>query len=122
MVTTSRGPARKGAAMARSVRLDGERLETRSVPAGTPPVPPAVTAAVAAGVLTVSGDAARDHVEVFAFQGQLVVRNRGDVVGTFNPAAVTAINIQTGGGNDVVRVGGTVTQPVTVDGGTGNDK
>src|SRR5258708_2382649 len=114
MVTTSRGPARKGDAMARSVHLTVERLEKRTVPA-LPAHPPA-------GGLTVTGDGARDHVDVFVYQGQLVVRDRGQVVGSFNPAAVASINIQTDGGNDVVHVGGTVTQPVTIDGGAGNDK
>src|SRR4051794_31015188 len=100
--------------MARPVRLNVERLETRTVPA--------VSAALAAGVLTVTGDAARDHVDVFIFNGELVVRDRGDVVGTFNPAAVTSINVATGGGNDVVHVADSLTLPVTIDGGPGNDK
>src|SRR5437763_286877 len=100
--------------MARSVRLNVERLETRTVPA--------VTASLAAGTLTVTGDAARDHIDVFINQGQLVVRDHGQVVGNFNPAAVTAINVQADGGNDVVHIGDTVTQPVTINGGAGNDK
>src|SRR4051794_3483472 len=105
MIATSRGPARKGDAMVRPVRLNVERLETRAVPA--------VTANLAAGTLTVVGDAARDHVDVFINQGQLVVRDHGRVVGSFAAGAVTTMNIQTDGGNDVIHVGDTVTQPVT---------
>jgi uncharacterized protein GlcG (DUF336 family) len=100
--------------MGRPVRLNLERLETRAVPA--------VTASLAAGVLTVTGDAGRNHIEVFVNQGQLVVRDRDQVVGTFNPAAVTAINVQSGDGNDLVRIADSVTQPTNIIGGNGQDK
>src|SRR5437763_922570 len=113
MVTITAVPARKGEAMARPVRLHVERLETRAVPA--------VTANLAAGVLTVTGDAGRDRIDVLLDQGQLVVRDHGRNVAGFAPAAVASITITTGGGDDVVRVASTVTQPVTIDGGAGND-
>jgi uncharacterized protein GlcG (DUF336 family) len=100
--------------MARPVRLHVERLETRAVPA--------VTATFAAGTVTVTGDAGRDHVEVLLDQGRLVVRDHGHTVGSFDPAGVAAINIQTDGGNDVIHVADNLPIPVTIDGGAGNDK
>lgn len=99
--------------MARPVRLNVERLEIRSVPA--------VTATLAAGVLTVTGDAGRDRIDVRNDDSLLVVLDHGRPVGSFSSAAVATITINSGAGEDFVRIHPGVTQAVTFDGGTEND-
>ena len=96
-------------------RLEIETLEPRCVPA--------VTAALAGGVLAIVGDAARDHIRVSldGINNQLVVRDFVDEVARFDSAAVASIAVNAGGGDDVVKIDPQVTQPATIDGGDGRD-
>jgi uncharacterized protein GlcG (DUF336 family) len=99
--------------MSRPIRLRVEALETRAVPDAT--------AGLVANVLTVTGTAGSDRIDVVLDAGQLVVRDHGREIGRFANTAVSSINIATGDGNDIVRVASDVLQPTTIDGGAGND-
>jgi uncharacterized protein GlcG (DUF336 family) len=93
--------------------LRGERLEPRDVPA---------SATLAAGALTVTGDPTADRIRVYLDGASLVVIDRTAELGRFASASVTSININAGDGNDTVIIDCPVTQPVTIDGGPGDDR
>jgi uncharacterized protein GlcG (DUF336 family) len=97
----------------RRAPLGCETLELRTVPA---------TAALAAGTLTVTGTGGDDRIRIVREGGNLRVLDGTQEVGVFASAAVTAIAVSAGGGNDTVVVGNEVTQPVTLAGGAGMDK
>src|SRR5262245_53851568 len=92
-----------------------EELEPRNLSA--------VTAMLAGGALTVTGDADRDSIRVSldAPANQIVVRNFLTEVGRFAAPAVTSLSIDAGPGDDVVRVDREVTQPALIQGGDGDD-
>jgi uncharacterized protein GlcG (DUF336 family) len=83
---------------------------------------PAVTASVAAGVLTVNGDDADNWIDVYTDGADLAVTSRGEIVGRFTSAGVTSIALNGNGGDDILRVEPDVTQPATIDGGSGRNK
>ncbi len=100
--TPSRGP------------LHCERLEARDVPAST--------ATLAGGVLTVTGTAGADRLHITEVAGTIAVDDGSTHVGDFAAAAVTALVVDAGAGNDAVTVGPTVAAPATLRGGDGNDR
>ncbi|HKB02443.1 MAG TPA: hypothetical protein VKD90_09490, partial [Gemmataceae bacterium] len=79
------------------------------------------TAVLAGGMLTVTGTPEADHVLIRIEAGSLVVRDDSGVLGSFAPARVTNLVVQTGAGNDLVKVSSEVTVPATLDGGTGKN-
>jgi uncharacterized protein GlcG (DUF336 family) len=93
--------------------LRGERLEPRDVPA---------SATLAAGTLTVTGDPTADRIRVYLDGPTLVVLDGTAVLGRFASASVTDITVDAGAGNDTVIIDPAVTQPVSIDGGPGDDK
>lgn len=99
----------------RSARPALEALEGRNLPA--------VTTSLAAGVLTIQGDAARDNVlvQLDTATNQLVVRYFAAEVARFDSAAVTTIAINGAGGDDALRVDNNVLQTTIINGGDGND-
>src|SRR5262245_10798520 len=90
-----------------------EPLEDRATPA---------PATLAAGTLTVTGTAADDRIRVVLEGDELRVLEGTNELGRFASAAVTTITIDGAAGNDTVIVGDSVTQPVNVSGGAGDDK
>jgi hypothetical protein len=97
-----------------------EPLETRRLLAADP----GGTAAVNAGVLEVTGTRKADeiHVDLNATSGQIDVSINGAATGSFNPADLTGgIHVNSGGGNDTVAIGSTVTLATVIRGGKGND-
>ncbi|MDB5311701.1 MAG: hypothetical protein JWO38_5903 [Gemmataceae bacterium] len=108
-------PARRqGPATLRPVGLTCEQLELREMPA--------VTSALAGGILTVTDPASGDRIRIYADGADLVVLDGTAVAGRFASAAVTAITVTATGGNDTVIVAGAVTQPVSLTGGGANNK
>jgi uncharacterized protein GlcG (DUF336 family) len=97
----------------RRAPLGCEPLEARTVPA---------TAALAAGTLIVTGTGGDDRIRIVREGENLRVVDGTQEVGTFASAAVTAIAVNTGAGDDTVVVGNEVAQPVTLNGGAGADK
>lgn len=99
----------------RTPALTLERLEDRSLLA--------VTADLAAGVLTVTGDADRNNLNV-ALDNQnndLVVRSFAQEIARFDSALVTTILVVGGAGQDVLTVDSDVTQLTTLIGQEDND-
>lgn len=94
--------------------LEVETLEVREVPAIT-------NAAVAGGVLTVTGSNNTDRIEILRDLGtnQLVVKDFGNEFARFNSAGVTNIVVNALAGNDLVIVGTDVQQNATLNGGGG---
>src|SRR5579883_1941217 len=88
-----------------------ESLEIRDVPA--------VTATLSGGTLDVVGTPGDDYIQVFRDGADVVVRDRGTEVGRFLAGPVTALDIQTGDGNDVVRVTNDIAVPTSITGGAG---
>jgi len=82
----------------------------------------AVTAGLGAGVLTVTGDAQREIIQVSfdAPDAELVVLDAQGVVGRFASASVQSIAISTGDGG-VITVDNAVTQPTVIQAGAGNE-
>src|SRR5262245_57574822 len=78
----------------RSMSLRVEMLEDRMVPS---------TAALANGILTVTGDSTSDQITIDYQNSRLVVQHNGRT-DTFNPFTVTAININSGGGGDTIKL------------------
>ena len=91
-----------------------DRLEPREQPNAT--------AALAAGVLTVTADPNGGRVDVFRDGNDFVVRGNGAEVGRFAVAGVTSLNVAGGAGNDVVRVANDVAVPTQITGGAGVNK
>src|SRR5262245_21908573 len=90
-----------------------EPLEYRATPA---------TATLAAGVLTVTGTATNERIRVVLEDDDLRVLEGTTELGRFASVAVTTITIDAGAGNDTIIVGDSVTQPVNINGGDGDDK
>ena len=97
----------------RRATLGCESLEDRAVPA---------TVALAGGVLTVTGTPGDDRIRVFTDGAAVRVLDGTVPIGAFAPAAVVAIAVNTGGGNDVVIIDPNLTQSVALDGGAGTNK
>ena len=95
-------------------RLEIEPLESRELLTATP--------TLTGTTLSVLGGPGNDRISVILDQTgtQLLVEDYGQVTGSFASAAVTAININSGDGNDSVFVGPGITQSVTIRGGTPN--
>jgi uncharacterized protein GlcG (DUF336 family) len=91
--------------------LGVERLEGRDLPS--------VSAALAGGVLTITGGPERDNIRVLPDPGgaDLVVYNFLQPVGQFTSAAVQSIVVDGGGGQDRVVIDPQVTQPASLRGG-----
>ncbi|HEY2785173.1 MAG TPA: heme-binding protein [Fimbriiglobus sp.] len=100
--------------MRRRTWVELHRLEPRNLPS--------VTAALAAGVLSVTGDAANNWIDIYLDGTDLVVSNKGETVGRFDSASVTSVTVNGNGGNDVLRVEPDVTQPATLTGGSDPSK
>src|SRR5262245_20616109 len=88
-----------------------EPLEARTVPAAT--------ATVLGSTLTITGTPGNDRIRVVNEGGSLRVLDGTAELGLFPSAAVTAISIDAGGGNDSVIVANDVTQPATLVGDGG---
>ncbi len=86
-----------------------EALEAREV---------LTTAALAGGVLTVTGTDAAEAIAVRSTNGQISVTG---VSPTFSVAGVSRIDVRALGGDDVIDVRGVLT-PLQLDGGTGADR
>src|SRR5262245_20915471 len=91
---------------------------------------PAVTAAFAGGILSVTGTDGPDTIEVRQDNGRIsvvgvpIVRD-GQNVSSVASADVTQIVVAALGGNDRVKVGSSgqaITQPTDLDGGAGDDE
>jgi acetyltransferase-like isoleucine patch superfamily enzyme len=101
----------------RNAFLRVERLEDRDLPAGT------VTAAFAAGTLTLTGDPQANNLEVRIDNGNVTLKGKGTTIaGGTSFAGVNDIVINLGDGNDRVTVRGrTLAGNLTIDLGNGND-
>jgi uncharacterized protein GlcG (DUF336 family) len=100
----------------RYVTLSGpELLESRELLSAS--------ATLSGGILSITGDNGRNHIEVApnAAQSALVVRDFGVVVGQFNPNDVQSLDIVTGNGQNTVVIDKAVLQPAIVQLGNGND-
>ena len=96
----------------------------------TSPAAAAYKAHVQAGTLQITGDGASDKLALHLAPGdpntlQVDVGEDGTVDFSFDRSTFSAINVQGGGGDDEIRIddsfGSFSTQPVTIDGGAGND-
>lgn len=87
-----------------------------------PRVTPAATAALDAGVLTVTGTPGNDRIAVYAEGADLLVLDGTATVTRVASASVTAIAVDGNGGNDSIRVDDAVTQPASLSAGPGNSK
>lgn len=116
-----------------TVRLSAEPLEDRALAAaglmsgtGHPVIaPPSVTATLNAGVLRINGTHAADAISVKQANGVISVNG---VAGYFPAVAVSRIEVNGLGGNDLIRLnseatpgGQPILKPCTVNGGTGDD-
>jgi hypothetical protein len=88
-----------------------ESLETRQM----------FSAGVSAGVLSVTGTAANDTLNVSLNKAGGIVVNDNGTVRTFSPAGINSIRIDALAGNDQVRVSNSITLPCTITGGDGRD-
>ena len=111
------------AAKNRRVRLNLNRLEDRSVPA--------VTAAFAGGVLTVSGDAVDNDIRVELVSGKVAVFENAttthDTVAITGAgagitlAALTKTVVNAGDGDDRIEIQATINKPAELNGDLGSD-
>src|SRR5262245_8233714 len=94
-------------------RLVVEELETRTLPS--------VTAALAGGVLSITGTPERDNIIVSldAARVELVVYDFAQEAARFASTAVTRISIDGAGGQDRILVDPSVTQPADLVAGPG---
>jgi uncharacterized protein GlcG (DUF336 family) len=100
--------------MRKKVRLRFLELEQREVPAAV--------ATLVAGTLTVTADALGGRLDIFQDGSDIVVRSRGDEVGRFGLASVTALTVVGGPGADIVRVDNALTLPTALIGSSDRDK
>ena len=88
-----------------------------------------VTAAAAVPTAQVIGDQlvvvgnslAADNVTISMSGGNISVQFGSGAPILFAPGSITALQVRTGGGNDVINIAAGVTLPTTVDAGDGND-
>jgi|SRR5687768_9150207 len=81
-----------------------------------------VTASFNSGTLTVTSDAAADHVLIGTnAHGQIFVHTNHHVILAVSAHHVARINVDLGGGNDALDTAATVRAPMTIRGGAGND-
>lgn len=97
----------------RRTTLQCESLEDRALLA---------TAALAGGVLTVTGTPGDDRIRILSDGANLRVLDGSVDIGAFASAAVTAIAVSTGAGNDAVVIAPRVLQPATINVGNGTNK
>jgi Ca2+-binding RTX toxin-like protein len=83
----------------------------------------AYTAGVQAGTLRIVGDGASDKLAIVPNGPSLVVDvgEDGTTDFTFDRSTFTSISVTAGAGDDEVRVGNGLTEPVTLNGGSGDD-
>jgi len=76
------------------------------------------------GVLTIAGTDGAENVAVSESGGTLLVRSNGNRIGVFNPAEVTAVNVNLRGGNDqfYLQTGRTQYSSVSVNMGGGTSE
>jgi uncharacterized protein GlcG (DUF336 family) len=81
------------------------------------------TVNLSGGILSITGDNGRNHIEVGFTAGQsaLVVSDFGAVIGQFNPNDVQNLDIVTGNGQNTVAIDKAVLQPAIVHLGNGAD-
>jgi phosphodiesterase/alkaline phosphatase D-like protein len=85
----------------------------------TPNLPAAVH--LVGQTLIVNATTGADQMNVDLQNGRLVIRDNGQTVGTFNPAAVGLIVVNGLAGDDVIRVSQQVAINTVLNGGSGND-
>ncbi|QEL16956.1 heme-binding protein [Limnoglobus roseus] len=83
---------------------------------------PSVTAAVAGGTLTVTGDAADNRITVFRDGTDVVVAERGVEVFRTAIVGINLIKVAAGDGDDVVKVDQGILINTVLDGGNGVDR
>lgn len=83
----------------------------------------AASAVLANGLLTITGGPGNDRITVYKDAGpnQLVLLDGGREVNRFASGAVTQINIDAAGGNNVVRITNDVQQIAVIQGGAGDN-
>jgi Ca2+-binding RTX toxin-like protein len=82
----------------------------------------AVTTGFASGVLTVTSDAASDHVFIGKNDhGQIFVQVGQHILRAVGASQVSSIRVGMGGGNDVLTTARAVDKPMVIRGGGGND-
>jgi hypothetical protein len=96
-------------------------LSDQIVATYTPPTSPAVTAAVANGVLTVQGTPNNDYIQINQSGSTITVLSSGASIGTFDASGLTQIDLNGNAGADVLKVGPSVNVPAVVSGSTGAD-
>jgi hypothetical protein len=111
-----------------TARLSAEPLEERALAASggfePPTTLPTVNATLAAGVLRVNGTYMSDAINIRQANGVITVSG---VAGYFPAGAVTRVEVNGHGGNDVIRLnseasgGQPILKPTVVNGGAGND-
>lgn len=74
------------------------------------------------GTLYYQGTTGNDDIYITRQGGNLVVLNHYKLVGSFDPAAVKAMNIVLEAGNDAVYLGSIHSGPTLIDAGTGDDR
>lgn len=94
-------------------RLRLEPLESRD--------PGATAILTPAGTLNVQGTAANDHILIRLDGSALVVTDQTGEIGRFSSGRVAAITVNTGAGNDLVKIAANVTAPATINGDTGKN-
>lgn len=100
--------------MRRDVCLRLMQLEAREVPNAT--------IDLTGGILTIAPDSLGGRLDVFQSGASIMVRSRGEIVGAFNAASVTAITVNGASGSDVVRIDNALAQITTLNGGGDRDK
>jgi len=98
-------------------RLEVETLEARALPS--------ISVGVTSHVLTIQGDTQNDVISISKSGANLVVNTQSGTAAAVSQnvplAGLTSYLINTGNGNDTVKISSKVTLPGTIDGGTGND-
>lgn len=87
----------------------------------TPPVAPAVTAAVANDILTVQGTPNNDFIQIKQKGETIKVLSSNASIGTFDATNLTQIQVFGNAGDDVLKIAGSVAVPALLSGGAGAD-